>query len=75
MSADQQKIREVKAKYEPKWLSIKGVEGIGIGTLSDKSIGIIVSLSKLNDSIQKKIPSEVEGVKIEFRESGKFKAL
>jgi len=75
MSTDQQKIREVKAKYEREWLSIKGVEGVGIGILSDKSIGIIVSLRKSNKDIRKKIPSEKEGVKIEFRESGEFKAF
>jgi hypothetical protein len=75
MTEDQQRIREVKRKYEPEWLSLKGVVGIGIGTLSDGSIGIIVSVKKLEKKIQKEIPDQVEGVKVEIQESGEFKAL
>jgi hypothetical protein len=75
MIEDQQRIREVKRKYEPEWLSIKGVVGIGIGTLSDDSIGIIVSVKKLEKKIQKEIPDQVEGVKVEIQESGEFKAF
>jgi hypothetical protein len=75
MIVDQHKIREVKEKYEEEWLSIKGVVGIGIGTLSDDSIGIVISAIKVEKHIQEKIPDQVEGVKIEIRETGEFKAL
>jgi hypothetical protein len=75
MTADQQKIREVKKKYEEEWLSIKEIVGIGIGTLSDENIGIIISVIKLGKDIQEKIPDQIEGVKIEIRETGEFKAL
>ena len=75
MTEDQQKIREVKRKYETEWLSIKGVVGIGIGTLSDDSIGIIVSVIKLEKNIQEKIPAEIEDIKVEVQETGEFKAL
>lgn len=75
MTIDQQKIREVKQRYEKQWLAIEGVVGVGIGTLSDKSIGIIISVIKLDERIRTEIPAEVQGVKIEIRESGEFKAL
>lgn len=75
MTEDLQKIREVKRKYAAEWLAIKGVAGIGIGNLSDKNIGIIVSVIKLDKSIQEKIPEEIEGVKVEIQETGEFKAL
>lgn len=75
MSEDQQKIREVKRKYEQEWLSIKGVVGVGIGILTDKNLGIMISVTKLDEQISKKIPAEVEGVKLEIRETGEFKAL
>jgi hypothetical protein len=75
MTEDQQKIREVKRKYEEKWLSIKGIVGIGIGTLSDENIGIVISVIRLEKGIQEKIPDQIEGVKIEIRETGEFKAL
>lgn len=75
MVENQQTIREIKKKYEQQWLAIKEVVGVGIGTLENKEIGIIISVIKLDDTIRKKIPNEVEGVKIEIRESGEFKAL
>jgi hypothetical protein len=75
MTADQQKIREVKKKYEEEWLSIKEIVGIGIGTLSDENIGIVISVIRLEKGIQEKIPDQIEGVKIEIRETGEFKAL
>jgi hypothetical protein len=75
MMEDQQKIREVKRKYEQEWLSIEGVVGVGIGILADKNLGIMISVTKLNELISKKIPAEVEGIKLEIRETGEFKAL
>lgn len=75
MTIDQQKIREVKKRYEQEWLSIEGVVGIGIGTLSDASIGIVISVIKLEEHIKKRIPDQIEDIKIEIRETGEFKAL
>lgn len=75
MVEDQQKIREVKKKYEKEWLSIKGVVGVGIGILTDKNLGIMISVTKLDEQIRGKIPGEVEGIKLEIRETGEFKAL
>jgi len=75
MTEDQQKIREVKRKYEREWLSINGVVGVGIGILTDKNLGIMISVTKVDEQIRKKIPDEVEGIKLEIRETGEFKAL
>lgn len=75
MSIDQQKIREIKRKHESRWLSIKGVVGVGIGILTDKNLGIIISVTKMDEQISKRIPPEVEGIKLEIRETGEFKAL
>jgi hypothetical protein len=72
---DQQKIQEIKKKYEQQWLSIQGVVGVGIGILDDKNMGIIVSVVKLESHVTSNIPDEIEGVKIEIRETGEFKAL
>lgn len=72
---DQQKIREIKKKYEEEWLSIQDVVGVGIGILDDENMGIIVSVVKLESHVTSKIPAEIEGVKIEIRETGEFKAL
>jgi hypothetical protein len=73
--ADQKKIQEIKKKYEQQWLSIQDVVGVGIGILDDKNMGIIVSVVKLESQVASKIPNEIEGVKIEIRETGEFKAL
>jgi hypothetical protein len=73
--ADQKKIQEIKKKYEQQWLSIQDVVGVGIGILDDKNMGIIVSVVKWESQVASKIPNEIEGVKIEIRETGEFKAL
>ena len=73
--ADQKKIQEIKKKYEQQWLSIQDVVGVGIGILDDKNMWIIVSVVKLESQVASKIPNEIEGVKIEIRETGEFKAL
>ena len=73
--ADQQKISEIKKKYEEQWLSIQDVVGVGIGILDDENMGIIVSVVKLGSHVKSKIPNEIEGVNIEIRETGEFKAL
>lgn len=72
---DQRKIREIKKKYEEEWLSIQDVVGVGIGILDDENMGIIVSVVKLESHVTSKIPTEIEGVRIEIRETGEFKAL
>ncbi len=69
------KIREVKRKYEKKWLAIKEVIVVGIGITSGKKDGIIVSVKKMNPELRKKIPDEIENIPIEIQEIGDIKAL
>ncbi|GAB4372638.1 MAG: hypothetical protein Kow0042_16030 [Calditrichia bacterium] len=72
---DVNKIREVKKRYEKQWLAIPEVVGVGIGTTSKKGIGIIISVKQNPESVRQQIPSEIEGVPVEIRETGELKAL
>jgi hypothetical protein len=65
----QKKIQEVKKRYEKNWLSIKGVISVGIGTVSNGKVGIIVSVVSAKPEIKKFIPSEIEGIAIEIAET------
>ena len=71
----QKKIREVKKRHEKNWLAIKGVVGVGIGTVSNGKIGIIVSVVSVKPEIQKHIPTEIEGIAIEIIETGELTTL
>ncbi|HDL79026.1 MAG TPA: hypothetical protein ENH09_05585 [Bacteroidetes bacterium] len=69
------KIKEVKKKYEKKWLAFEGVVGVGIGKTSDGSPGLIISVKENGDKFRGKIPSKIKGIAIEIRVTGEFKAL
>lgn len=70
---DQSKVAVVKEQYEKEWLAINGVAGIGIGKV-DERMGIIISVIDDVEIIRKKIPSEIEGVPIEIKQTGAFNA-
>jgi len=70
----QKKIREIKRRFEREWLGIKGVAAVGIGTIEGGNIGIIISVEGNRAHVRSLIPEEVEGVKIEIKTTGMFKA-
>jgi hypothetical protein len=70
----QKKIREIKRRFEREWIQIKGVAAVGIGTIEGGNIGIIISVESNTAHVQRLIPHEVEGVKIEIKTTGIFKA-
>jgi hypothetical protein len=55
------------------WLSIDGVEGIGIG-MKDGKHCIIVSISIPRELIQFTFPDHYKGMKVFFEETSKFSA-
>ncbi|MFQ5585143.1 MAG: hypothetical protein ACE5GL_11975 [Calditrichia bacterium] len=71
----QKKIRRIKRKYERDWLSIKGVMGVGVGTVHDGRIGIIISVVSMKPEITEHFPREIEGVPVEIKKTGDFKAF
>lgn len=68
-------IKSLKKRYEKKWLAMPAVQAVGIGLLKDGNSGIIISVEKNNAALQNEIPRSLEGVGIEIRVSGIFKAL
>lgn len=69
------KAREVKKKYESKWLTFEEVTAVGIAITSTGDVGIIISVKKNSRRIKKKIPKEIDGVPIQIQETGEIKAL
>ena len=53
-------------------MSIPGVMGVGASLLRNT---IVVYVKKADDETISAIPAEIEGYKVEFLETGKFKAL
>lgn len=56
------------------WMKIPGVEGVGITRENNEHV-IIVYSSKDLKKIKNQIPSEVEGHKIIFKQTGEFQAF
>ncbi len=67
-------IEQVKEKHENRLLNISGVQGIGIGEESGKSI-IIIYVAKKTKSLLDKIPAQIEGYPVKIEVSGEFHAL
>ncbi len=74
-NAEYQKLKRVKQKVEREWLNIPGVVAVGIGKTGTGKPGLIVSVTELSMEIQTMIPTEIEGVPVELKESGPFQAL
>lgn len=75
MDAQIEKTKRVKQQHESQWMKIDGVNAVGIGRTSRGNIGIIVSVSELNDTISQNIPETVENVDVEIQETGEFRIL
>jgi GH24 family phage-related lysozyme (muramidase) len=68
-------IRQVKAKHERSWRAIEGVVAVGIGTTSDGTIGVIISVREMTREVRERIPARIEGVPIEVEVTGEIRAL
>ena len=65
------KIKRLITKLNKKWLDIKGVEGIGQSKIDNKDC-IIVFISQNTEEIRNNIPDLVEGVPVQFFDSGEI---
>lgn len=74
MSSSKPSIEKVKARHEGRLLLIEGVEGVGIGEESQQPF-LRVYVAKKTKSLQKKIPTRIEGYPVRIEGSGEFHAL
>ena len=75
MSQEIERIRQIKNTYEAGWLKIPEVTAIGIGFVAKDEYGLIISLKTDSEKIRKKIPMEVDGIKIKINVTGEIKAF
>lgn len=68
------RVKTVKKKYESQWLHIQGVESIGIGTIADGVVGILVGVSTDETSLRHVIPEKVEGIDVKLFFCGPIEA-
>jgi hypothetical protein len=62
-------IVEVQAKYEAQLMSLPGVVGVGIGECEEEPC-LKVLVDRRTPELERQIPSELEGFKVELEESG-----
>ncbi|HMQ53570.1 MAG TPA: hypothetical protein PKE64_16035 [Anaerolineae bacterium] len=62
-------IVEVQAKHEAQLMSLPGVVGVGIGECEGKPC-LKVLVERKTPELERQIPSELEGFKVELEESG-----
>ena len=67
-------IEAVQNEHTDELMSIPGVVGTAIGDCDGKQC-IKVLVSKKNPELLKKIPSELEGYRVQIDESGEFRRL
>jgi hypothetical protein len=65
--------RAVKRACEADWLAVPGVVAVGVGTLADGRIGVVISVA--GDGARARIPAEVDGVPVEVAVTGTPRAL
>ena len=70
----EQTIEQVQEKHTDEWMAIPGVQGTAIG-MSDGKPCILILSSVKPETLQDKIPSQVEGYPVIIRETGAFRAL
>lgn len=68
----QRTIEEVLGDYTPRWMSIPGVVGTGIGKCDDQPC-IRVMVAKKTPELADKIPSNIEGYIVDIVETGSFR--
>jgi hypothetical protein len=67
-------VTEVLAKYTDEWMSIPGVVGTGEGKADGKP-AVIVFVEQKSETIEKKIPKAIGGLKVIIEVTGEIKAL
>jgi hypothetical protein len=70
-----EKIRKIKKIHENDWLSIDGVVAVGIGLVSGKNVGIVISVARNPEKIREKIPANLEEIPIAIKETGEIVAF
>ena len=70
-----EKIRQIKRMHESSWLGIEGVVAVGIGITTSGEPGIVISTKVSPSQLQQVIPTNIEGIAIEVRQSGEIKAF
>ena len=73
-SMSEQTIEQVQEKHTDEWMAIPGVQGTAIG-MSEGKPRILILSSVSPETLQDKIPSQVEGYPVIVRETGAFHAL
>ena len=73
-SMPEQTIEQVQEKHTDIWMAIPGVQGTAIGIAEGKPCILILSSVK-PETLQDRIPSQVEGYSVIIRETGAFHAL
>ena len=68
-------IEDVKRRYDDQLLSKEGVVGVGIGETTIGEACIKVYIKEKSPKVEKVIPKELEGYKVEIEEVGEIKAL
>jgi len=70
-----EKVKKIKHNNEKDWLAISEVVSVGIGYVQEKELGIIIGVKSKKKSIVKKIPDQIDGIKIEIKTVNELKAL
>lgn len=66
-------IEEVKAKHEQQLMRIEGVQGVGIGDISDRPV-IKIYVARKTKFLQQQLPTQLEGYPVTLETSGEFDA-
>ncbi len=69
---DLEHAKAVKRKMAPRWMSIPGVEAVGIGMVPKGGIALIISTSEPVENMRSHFPEEVEGIPVHLNFTGKF---
>ncbi len=69
-------IEQVKKRNEMSLMNIQGVTGVGIGE-DDRKPGRVIKVyvERATPSLQKKIPSQLEGYPVRLEQTGEFHAF
>jgi hypothetical protein len=66
-------VAEVLARHTPRLMSLAGVVGTAEGECAGKPC-ILVLVERLTPALRQAIPSELEGIPVEIRETGRIEA-
>ncbi len=69
----EEKIEKVQERYTDGWMKVPGVIGTGIGIFDGKPC-ITVFVTAMTDTIERAIPREVDGYRVQFETTGEFRA-